>query len=117
MTFNEFIQQCAEHPLSEDRVTAFCSEHSLTRSSFLDSCSRYIAHSYSRGELDYTVCDLAINHLVSFADFQVSKYTWAIFLAFDEGEFAHSGDSRDTNPEEKYTRARIAEIITDEPVA
>jgi hypothetical protein len=117
MSFSEIVQQCAEQPLSEAQVTAFCSEHCLTRPSFLDSFSRYVAHGYANGELSYIVGDMAMNHLVSFADFQVPEYTWAVFLAFDEGEYYHRGDSRAINPEEKYTRTRITEIIANEPVA
>ena len=37
--------------------------------------------------------------------------TYAIFQAFDEGEYNHSQDAPDENPEEKYTRPMISQVL------
>lgn len=39
------------------------------------------------------------------------KAAWDCFSAFDEGEFYHTEDDRNVDPEEKYTRPLLEKLL------
>ena len=46
-----------------------------------------------------------------------SDYAYAVFDAFEEGEYHHPADALTASAEDLYTRPRIAKIIADETAA
>jgi hypothetical protein len=44
-------------------------------------------------------------------------FAWEVFNAFDAGEYHHSGDTPDSDPEELYTKPRIREVLGQDVVA
>ena len=82
---------------------------------FCDAFALHVAKAYMAGELGFEVADRAMNELYSYsyydADRGMPEIAWAIFNAFDSGEFCHRGDSPDVDPELKYTRAQLAQVL------
>jgi hypothetical protein len=82
----------------------------------LDQLARYVAEQYLGHNMSFADADAIMN--AAFA-VSVSEVFWTkhnctipdimykIYLAFDAGEYYHSGDERDVNPEAKYTRPLI----------
>jgi hypothetical protein len=81
--------------------------------------SERVARSYLAGELTFTQADQAANWL--FAHSYVSEncpgempiFARQIFEAFDNGEYYHDGDSRDVDPESKYTRPQVQQLLNE----
>jgi len=82
---------------------------------FCNEFSNRVAHEYHAGRLSFEDADCAMNHLFAFAfsnlPHGLPEYAMDVFLAFDDGEFHHSGDSDDVTPEDKYTRPQIQAIM------
>ena len=66
--------------------------------------------------MPFAFCDAIINDIfrVLIPNNEHSELFWSMFLAFDEGEYFHNND-RGEDPEEKYTRPIIAEIVAKNP--
>ena len=114
MNFSEIVKHCASNGLTASEVEEFCAYQSLNLVSFFDGFSGCVAHGYARGEWDFSLCDAAMNRLIAFANYQLPNYSRAVFEAFDQGEYHHRQDSPDVDPQEKYTKPRIARLITNE---
>ena len=116
VSLDDIIRKAADNPFDTDEVAAVCVEQSITRDDFADLVSRTIASRYHSGELDFGFCDGVMNHLYAFitmrGDLPMPDYAYSVFLAFDEGEYYHTGDPPGSSPEELYTRPAIAEILT-----
>ena len=108
----QLVRAFADHRVTDSQVTSYCLHHELQRDELIDAFSRYVAHGFACGQLPYEECDAAMNRLITIADYSVPKYTWNVFVAFDEGEYSHPGDSPDLDPVVAYTRPAIAEILT-----
>jgi len=108
----------SERPLNKVEVDAFCKDNSITLEIFLDDIARKIASGYSEGTLDFGYCDAVMNNLFSLMflgyDNVPSDFTWSVFLAFDEGEYCHSGDPKSASPEELYTRPQLLALLENE---
>ena len=82
---------------------------------FCDAFSHRVAHEYAAYRLSFSTADAALNRLHTFFylryDSLLPAYSWEVFEAFDEGEYQHDGDADDVNPEDKYTRPQILNII------
>jgi hypothetical protein len=80
----------------------------------LDSVALEIARRYERGAVNFTVADSILNTLFAFAaqTGRIPDLTHSIFLAFDAGEYSHQGDDRGVDPELKYTRPLIRNILS-----
>ncbi len=103
----------------QEAIKFFFSER-LTIAAFCDQFSRYIAHHYHAGQLDFSVADTAMNALHAYVgntyDVRLPSYAWEVFMAFDDGEHYHAHDLAGTDPEVKYTRAQIASLVIRESV-
>jgi hypothetical protein len=90
----------------------------LSLSTFCDNFSRRVAHRFLAGTLDFNAADAAINSLVAFAFDPPARepeaYTWAVYHAFDSGEYSHPGDAPDIDPAERYTRPELARLVASE---
>jgi hypothetical protein len=102
--------------LPHDAFEASRCELDMNVSDFLDQFSRRVAHQYFDGNLSFEVADCAMNSLNSYClfryDVSLPSYADGVYLAFDQGEYNHSGDDVGTDPEVKYTKQEIKEIVT-----
>ena len=82
---------------------------------FCNAFSFQVASSYLSGQLDFEAGDRAMNNLYSFSyhgeDRGMPEFAWDIFNAFDQGEYYHSGDSREIDPAEAYTKPMLRAML------
>lgn len=110
---DQLIKHCLVGPLTDDLLVPLLG--SSSREEFCDAFSRRVAHECAASRLSFEVGDAAMNRLFAFAylgtDNILPEYSWDVFLAFDDGEYAHREDADDVDPEIKYTRPQINEIV------
>ena len=83
------------------------------RAVLYDRIAIYLARGFHRSELTFEFCDAVVNDIhgiITSGDEDRPDLFWAIYLAFDEGEYYH-GNKRDEDPVEVYTRPQIARIM------
>ena len=92
-------------------LPAYSEEHF----SFCNAFARLAATGYMGGTMTFEVADRAMNELFSYSyadeDRGMPAYAWHVFNAFDQGEFHHPNDPSDVDPEQKYTKAILAEAM------
>jgi hypothetical protein len=101
-------------PLPHDAFEATRRASGMTVSDFLDYFSRRVAHQYFDGDLSFEVADCALNSLSAYCsqlDVMLPSYANDVYLAFDQGEYKHADDEVGTDPEVKYTKSQIREIV------
>ena len=84
-----------------------------SRAAVYDQIALYLARGFQSSERSFAFCDAVINDLhgvIVGADDHRPDLFWAIFLAFDEGEYYH-GNNRDEDPVEAYTRPMITRAL------
>ena len=91
-----------------------------SRGAFSDSFAKEVAQRYLQGSLPFDIADNAINALSAWTPLEdFSASCWAIYRAFDEGEYLHPGQQAGTN-EDLYTlpmlKKAMAEFFPDEAV-
>jgi len=83
-----------------------------SRHDFSDSFAKETAQRYLEGVLDFDSANCIINCLsVWFPLENFPPFTWAIYRAFDEGEYLHAGQIAGTN-EELYTRPMLRKAMS-----
>jgi hypothetical protein len=78
-----------------------------------DQIAIRLAYGFHASEMTFAFCDAVVNDLhgvIISADELRPELFWAVYLAFDEGEYYH-GNNRDEDPVEVYTRPMIARIV------
>lgn len=79
-----------------------------------------VAREYADGRMTYDRGNSIMNSLFQVAtssDFwavtnnEVPPILFAVYQAFDEGEYHHSKDGVDIRPEDQYTRTLIASVL------
>ena len=104
------IKEEHRNPLWPDGIERFCATHSMTADQVADRFAMHVALEFAGGSLSYRDGDAAMNAL--FGAYEgLQGFGWEIFLAFDEGEFHHQGDSEDALPWQKYTLPLIMEAL------
>ena len=118
MTLQDIIQHASTHPVTREQVEAFLTQEATTVGAFCDGLSREIAHGYADGRYTYAACDNVMDHVFRCLTVEYhhtpSDYAFAVFEAFEEGEYHHVTDAPTASSEDLYTRPRIAKIIADE---
>ena len=112
MTLDDILDVCVNAQPSDEQLDAFCAHSGRTRASALDAIAQDVAHRYMIGSLTYNLGDAAMNHLFAYGSRRgmLPEIMESVFLAFDEGEYVHSGDSPEITPDTR-TRPKIAEIL------
>jgi hypothetical protein len=83
-----------------------------SREVFSDRFACRVAQRYLEGSLSWDVASCAINCLSAWTPLEnFSNFSWAIYRAFDEGEYLHPGQQSGTN-EELYTRPMLHEAMS-----
>jgi hypothetical protein len=114
MNTEDILHQIVEsdYPSAGAFDNAFLS-YGGSRSEFSEFFAKEVARRYLRGSLDFNIADCAINALSAWTPLEnFSACCWAIYRAFDEGEYLHKGQEIGTN-EELYTRPLLTKAISD----
>ncbi|HEV8694545.1 MAG TPA: hypothetical protein VGQ93_10260 [Lysobacter sp.] len=118
LLLDQLIRTCGAQPIAERDADAIRNQAGWSREHFCDEFSRRVAHGYAIGRLSYAVADAAMNRLYVFGygneDGVLPTYSWDVYRAFDDGEYRHYGDAEDVDPEQKYTRPQILELVARE---
>jgi hypothetical protein len=99
--------------LTDADVDRWSSLISGPRSALYDQIALFLARGFHASELTFAFCDAVINDLfgvITSTNEYRSDFFWAVYLAFDEGEYYH-GNNRDEDPEEVYTRPMISCVL------
>jgi hypothetical protein len=107
------IQANSEPLFTEADLQSWATSTGLDKPGLLDALALALAHDYDEGELSYSQCDLIVNFLHSSAywsHFALPDVFFAVYLAFDAGEYYHDND-RTKDPEREYTRPQISELL------
>ena len=108
------VEKCATdrpNPLMSTDINDICVRHSVSRKDFYDRFARYVATEFAAGRLSYEAGDAAMNDLFGHSEHELQGFAWAIFLAFDEGEFLHDGDPPDIDNPKIYTLPLVLEAL------
>ena len=83
--------------------------------SLFEEVAEFIARGYENGNLSFDLCDGIVNGMyASFLELpltQMPPVFYDVFLAFDAGEYDHTGDDTSVNPVEKYTNPQIRKVL------
>jgi hypothetical protein len=88
----------------------------------LDDVSYVIASEYAADRMSFEQADIAMNALWALSlsrefgaehDHTIPGLTTMIYLAFDAGEYRRRTDPPDTDPQAKYTKPDIIEILAE----
>lgn len=99
--------------LKEADVQRWSSLLAVSRSSLYDQLAGRLARGFQSSELTFAFCDAVLNDLlgvITANDEHRPDLFWAVYLAFDEGEYYH-GNNRDEDPQEAYTRPMISRLL------
>lgn len=120
MTVDDFVALAIGGPVSLADMQAHCAKSGQSLADFCDVFALRVAERYLSGCMDYDCGDAAMNALFALTasepffavtDRTVPETAFAIYKAFDEGEYSHDGDSSTDVPPEKYTRPRLLAIV------
>ena len=118
--FHDFIVASAVRGNEPEfaEILAFCEQSKFSPEVFCNEFSILVAKGFLEATMSYEFCDCAMNYLWGFItsplfgfENAIPELAFAIYEAFDQGEYYHSNDSRDIDPREKYTRPMITEIF------
>ena len=121
MSIKAIIAKASDGKLEEKEVIAFSEAERMTLDEFAHDFSRDVAQNYWNGLYDYSFCDGAMNWLYGFLtdpaylesnDNTISEFPLEVYLAFDAGEYHHSGDDDSVNPVGKYTDPAIEKVLS-----
>ena len=86
--------------------------YGASRSEFSDSFSKEIAERSLAGSIDFDIADCAMNALSAWTPLEdFPSYSWAVYQAFDEGEYLHPGQVIGSN-EDVYTRPLLHKAMS-----
>ncbi len=111
------IQQCSLTSNTDEVIPATGMLPPDSHTEFCLSFAERAAKRYLKGDLSFTEADIALNWLYAIsyvsdtAPGEMPDLALQIYDAFDSGEYYHSDDEPDVDPELKYTLPRIKELI------
>ena len=99
-------------------LESICSEFRVSPETVLNELSLTVAEGYLSGTLSYEFCDGVMNGIVNaIVDLgmagELPQPAFALYQAFDLGEWVRSSDSPDADPGEKHTTPTVLEILRD----
>jgi len=111
------IRQCSVTAKIDEVIPATGLPQPNSHAEFCLAFAKQVAKQYLTSELTFDEADKAMNWLyaVSYvtetAPGEIPDLALQVFDAFDSGEFHHPDDPRGVDPELKYTRPRIIELV------
>lgn len=114
-----FALRAIEAEVIESEFEALCSAEGVTDLALFDALARQIALGYNGATWSFEQADVAMNRLWALLTsrattdgWEIPKYFYAVYEAFDAGEYHHSGDAESVDPEMQYTRPLIAALLS-----
>ena len=116
MSIDKLFEVAATRQPNHDEIAACCAEHGGgDTDQALNAIALELARRYDAGAMSFGDCDVVANALHSWSILiksrELPRPALDVFSAFDQGEYYHNEDSRDVDPEAKYTRPAIKEIL------
>jgi hypothetical protein len=117
LQLDEKLWQIKAGPLAAEDVALILLNPAEFPAQLIEELSLKTALLYWYGKIEFIDGDWIMNNLFGFwsnglpgnPDFP--KAAWDCFSAFDEGEFYHTEDDRNVDPEEKYTRPLLEKLL------
>jgi hypothetical protein len=106
--------------LELSELEAYANSAQLSLADCCDTIALHVAREFLNGRIEFSQGDGIMNSLFSLAtspDFfyqnarVIPPILFDIYLAFDAGEFVHAGDSKDIDPQVKYTKPMILAVL------
>lgn len=116
MSIEELFKIAATRWPNHDEIAACCAALNMGEvDQALDTIALALARRYDSDAMNFGDCDVVANAIHSWniltRNRELSGAALEVFLAFDEGEYRHDADSKDIDPETKYTRPAIKELL------
>lgn len=102
-----------ENPLRGGHES-FCVQYGIELDRFCYLFAKVVALEFVHGEMSYANGDLAMNRLIGIMDIDLRGFPLDVYLAFDEGEYAHDQDPRGTISWQKYTLPAVMDALARE---
>jgi hypothetical protein len=115
VNIDDILAICITRAPRTEEIEAYCAASGVGVEEALNIVALSLARRYDAGEMTFAESDRAANSLHSWSmlkrDRLLPEPAYQVFLAFDEGEYRHNGDANDVDPEAKYTRPMIKELL------
>jgi hypothetical protein len=114
MYLRHILNEFASEGVSHEVLQSYAENAAIPASQLLDEVAAFIAKEYSAKRMSFAEADLIINNVWCLAtglDEEISRIIWAVYLAFDGGEYRRSGDGPEVDPELKYTVPAISAFL------
>jgi hypothetical protein len=115
MRIDELFKVSTSRQPTWEEIAACCASLGDDTEGALNSIALSLAERYDLAQMDFATADVVANALHSWClltrDRVLPDPAYQVFLAFDEGEYHHASDSRDVDPEVKYTRPMIKDVL------
>lgn len=122
MNLEQILSQASEYELDYDTAVNFAGSQKLSLAEFVNKFALVLARGYQDQRYNFEFSDEAANWLFGFMTDELflssnnntlPSPAYDVYLAFDVGEYHHAGDAEDIVAEEKYTKPKINEILSD----
>lgn len=115
MYLQRVVDQFASEGMSHTDLQVHAVNAALPASQLLDEVAIFVAKEYFERRLTFNDADRIVNNawcLATDLETGISHVMWAVYLAFDGGEYCRSGDGPDVDPEQKYTLPAIRAFLS-----
>jgi len=113
----KLIDRCIrglENPLRDGEHKSFCARYGIDEDRFCYLFAKIVALEFALGGMSYADGDHAMNRLIGIMDIDLRGFPLDVYLAFDEGEYAHDQDPRGTISWQKYTLPAVMDALSSE---
>ncbi|MNR84330.1 hypothetical protein D3C72_151280 [compost metagenome] len=112
MNIEDLLKQIEKNGEPDDLAfDSLLALHGGSRNAFCEEFSKEVAQRYLGNSLEFDIADCAINCLSVWGPLETfSEFSFAIYIAFDEGEYLHPGQLAGTN-EELYTKPMLRKAM------
>jgi hypothetical protein len=113
----ELLELAERGALDMATLEALAAQRGSSVSLLTDELLLHVARLYDSGDLDFGRADQVMNWVWALLCSQpaevmvIPPVTLDVYGAFDQGEYYHPEDSRDVDPEEKYTKPMIQAVL------
>jgi hypothetical protein len=116
MTASEIAVMFRDRFPTEAEFERFCAAEALTPGAAFDAIAVTVAHQFLDGRLTYADADEIMNMVWSYAlkRDDIPELMYAVYQAFDSGEYSRSEDAAGVDPVERYTRPALTKLLSDQ---
>lgn len=118
--FERLVDIACRGDLVLEHLERYCATTGTDIQAASDSLALHVARCFLSGTLEFDECDLAMNSLfhvmtsepyLELTDRSIPDDAFAVYRAFDEGEYVHPGDQPDDVPSIKYTIPLLRAVL------